>query len=274
MGITIHQSVYAQDDSSRVLMKFPKPALPSLEGAFLFTGSPLSAFDQTGSGKTLTPRGTPIFKGTEFGIECTKLNDFVTNITEKLDYTVITVGRHTQDLTPNENAFVLSCFDDDTVDEPRGSVISIQGVTASNLLRTNLVTNAQINATPTTTQLVSVSMDAVTGLDADRPRYRLSAMQADSAANRFRGWHSNGYDPNTPLTWTFDNSQAGASRNLANRRLGGNWIIGGTPDGSSAITSSAQVVYAAFYAGLLTEAQLKAEYLCIKEVLGLHGITV
>lgn len=274
MSLNFNQSAFSITDNSIIDIDYPQPLLSSFQGAFLFTGSPKSAFDQTRLGKTLTQRGTPIWKGTELAVECAKLNDFVTNIPETLNQTVITIARHTQDLTPNENAFVLSCFDNDTTNEARGSQISIQGVTASDLLRTNLTTNAQLNATPTTTVDVTIAMDGVTGLNADRPRYRYTAMQIDATNNRFKGWNSNGYNVADPLVWTFNNTQAGASRNLANRRLGANWIIGGSPDADAAITSSAQVLYCAFYDAALTEAQLKAEYLVLKSTLALHGITI
>jgi hypothetical protein len=255
-------------------MEFPTPPHSSLEGAFLFTGSHLSAFDQTDTGKTLTQRGTPIWKWTEFGVECTKLNDFVTNITEKLNYTVLVVGRQTQDLTPNESSLVLSCYDNDITTAPKGSQITIQGTVGNDQLRTTLLTNAQLNATPSQTQDVNSVMDVVTGITADRPRYRCIAMQIDATANRFKGWHSNGYNTADPLVWVFNNLQSGASRNLANRRLGGNWIIGGSSDADVAATGSAQVLYCAFYNVLLTEAELKAEYIALKTVLGLHGITI
>jgi hypothetical protein len=234
----------------------------------IFRGGDPSIIDMRGL-QTITKVGSPSFTPNQWGVVVDGANYLQTSLEETDDFTVISIARQVQDATLNEEAFIFgNQVSSATVVPPttggaQGIKIAIQGVTGTNLLRTNITIASRRNSDAayfTTNATVDVEDNP------DSPRYRTNAVCFNATTRNLRAYEFEGYDPLTELTPTTNttyNDRTFVGTTDQTRLKGGAFRIGASPI-QTTLTPNVQVLAIMAFDIQLTAAQVKDQVVLLR----------
>jgi hypothetical protein len=221
---------------------------------------------------TITAVGTPTFRANEWGVVLDGANYLQTSLPYNPTFSFITVARQVQDATLNEEAFIIgnqvgaSTTTGLEAGSARGIKIALQGVTGSNLLRTNITIASRRNS-----DAAYLATNATVDIEdnSDSPRYRTNAVCFHGTNRNITAYEFEGFNPASDLTATTNttyNDRTFVGSDAQTALVGGNMRIGSSPI-QTTTTPNIQVLAVYAYDIQLTAAQVKDQVVRLRDQL-------